>query len=300
MRIAVTGASGLLGSALVPALRADGHDVVRLVRRPPSAPDEVRWDPATRTLDPADLRGVDAAVHLAGAGVGDHRWTDSYKRTIRDSRVDGTATLAAALAALEPRPRVLLSGSAIGFYGDTGERAVDETAGAGTDFLAQVCVEWEAATAPAEQAGIRVVHLRTGLVLDRAGGALARMYPLLKLGVAGPLGSGRQYWSYVTMADWVGSVRFLLTAEGVRGPVNITAPQPRTNAEVTTALARAVRRPSLLPAPAFALRAVLGEFAGDVLGSQRVLPRVLQDAGYPFVHPDLATAAPAAVASRSR
>lgn len=297
MKIAVTGASGLIGSALVPALRADGHEVVRLVRRTPSAPDEVRWDPTAGTVDRAGLEGVQAGIHLAGAGVGEHRWTESYKRVIRESRVDGTRTFAAALASLDPLPAVLLSGSAIGYYGDTGDTAVDESAPAGSDFLARVCVDWEASTAAAEAAGIRVVHLRTGLVMSPKGGAMQRMLPLFRLGVGGKLGSGRQYWSWIALADEVGAIRHLLTAEQTSGPVNLTAPTPVTNAEFTRALAQVVHRPAVLPVPAFALKAVLGEFSHDVLGSQRVLPRALQASGYAFADPDLVPALRTVVAA---
>lgn len=296
MRIAVTGASGFLGSALVPALRAEGHEVLRLVRRPARTADELQWDPAAGILDPGALTGVDVGLNLAGAGVGDKRWREGYKRVLRTSRVQSTFALSTALANLPTPPRVLLSASAIGYYGDTGATAVDETAPSGDTFLAGVCRDWEAATRPAEDAGVRVVHLRTGLVLDRRGGAAARMLPLVRLGLAGPLGSGRQFWSWITLADEIGAIRFLLDAEDVRGPVNLTAPEPRTNREVTTALARALRRPALLPVPPLALRVVLGEFAGEVLLSQRVLPRRLLDAGYPFTLPDLDSAARAVVA----
>lgn len=290
MKVVVSGASGLIGSALVRALRADGHQVVTLVRRAAAAATEVSWDPAAGRLDARDLEGVDGAVHLAGAGVGDHRWTDAYKKTIRDSRVDGTRTLAAALASLERRPEVLVSGSAIGYYGDTGDRAVDETAPAGSDFLAGVCVEWEAAAAPAEVAGIRVAHIRTGLVFARDGGALKKQIPLFKLGVGGKLGSGRQYWSFISLEDEIRAITFLLRNSGISGPVNLTAPNPVTNADATAALGKALHRPSKLPVPKFALKAVLGEFSDDILGSQRVLPRVLTDAGFEFRHPDVTSA----------
>ena len=284
MKVVVTGASGLIGSALVPALRAGGHDVVRLVRRPARAADEVRWDPDAGHVDP--LSGVDAAVHLAGAGVGDHRWTAAYKETIRASRVDGTRTLASALAALDPPPRVLVSGSAVGWYGDPGDQPVDESAPPGEDFLARVVVDWEAATAPAEAAGIRVVRARSGVVFSREGGALGRMLPLFRLGLGGRLGSGRQYWSVISIEDEVRALRFLLETDSVVGPVNLTAPAAATNAEVMAAIAAAVGRPALLPVPAFALRAGLGGFASEILASRRVTPRVLTESGFEFRHPD--------------
>lgn len=290
MKIAVTGASGLIGSALVPALRSEGHDVLRLVRRTADAPDEVTWDPSRGTVDAERLAGTDAVVHLAGAGVGDHRWTEAYKREILDSRVDGTSTIAHAVAALDPKPAVLLSASAIGYYGDTGDRLVDESASRGEGFLAGVVEAWEGAAEAARAAGIRVVHPRSGLVMARGGGAWARMLPLFRLGVGGRLGGGHQYWSFITLDDEVRALTFLLTAD-VSGPVNLTAPTPATNAEVTAAMGSALHRPTVLPVPAFALKAVLGEFSSEVLGSARVLPRVLQAAGFEFRHADIRTAA---------
>jgi len=293
MRIAVTGSSGLVGTELVATLQADGHEVRRLVRRTPRTADEHRWDPAHRQLDDGVLADVDAVVNLAGVGIGDKRWTDAYKREVVDSRVDSTATVAAALAqaaAADPdRPRVLLSASAVGFYGDGGDQVLDESSPAGSDFLADVCVQWEAATAPAEAAGIRVAHLRTGLVLAR-GGMMSRIRPLFQLGVGGKLGSGKQWWPWISLRDEVDAIRFLLTAD-VAGPVNLTGPEPVTNAAFTEALGRVLHRPTVLPVPGFALSAVLGEFAQlGVLAGQRALPRVLMEAGYTFTHGDVESA----------
>lgn len=297
MKVAVTGSSGLIGTALVPALTGDGHEVIRLVRRTPRRADEHRWDPQHRRIDPALLADVDAVVHLAGVGVADRRWTAEHKRRVRDSRVDGTATISQALAdaaAADPaRRRVLLSGSAVGWYGDTGDIVVDESAPAGTDFLAQVCSAWEAATSPAATAGVRVVMLRTGLVLG-PGGLLKRILPLFRLGLGGRLGSGRQYMPWISLRDEVDAIRFLLTAP-VHGPVNLTAPAPVTNAEFTAALGRVVHRPARLPVPASALEIVLGELARvGVLAGQRAVPRVLLDAGFTFTHRDVEAALAAA------
>lgn len=296
MRVAVTGASGLIGSALVPHLRAHGHDVVRLVRAMPSRPDEVRWDPMGGTVDLAGLAGVDAVVHLAGAGVGDRRWTQAYKAEIRDSRVRGTDTIARALGRLESRPQVLVSGSAIGFYGDTGDTAVDESAPAGSGFLADVVVAWEAAADPARAAGVRVVHPRTGLVVAGRGGAWGRLWPIFKLGGGGRLGNGRQWWSFISLRDEVAALTHLL--EQGEGPVNLTAPNPATNAQVTEAMGRLVRRPTLLPVPAKALELVLGEFSSEVLGSARVLPRRLPELGFTFQDPTIDDALASALAAR--
>ncbi|GAA4659065.1 TIGR01777 family oxidoreductase [Kineococcus glutinatus] len=290
MRVVVSGASGLIGRALLPALRDAGHEVVQLVRRAPRAPHEVRWDPAAGELDAASLAGVDAAIHLSGAGVGEHRWTPAYKHVIRASRVDSTRTLARALAALEPAPRVLVSGSAIGAYGERGEEVLTEDSPRGGGFLADVVAEWEAATAPAAAAGVRVVHARTGLVAAHRGGAFGQVLPLLRAGLGGPLGSGRQWWSAISMPDEVAALAFLLEAD-VSGPVNLTAPVPAHSAVLLRAIAAALHRPAVLPVPALALRAVLGEFAGEVLASQRVVPEVLLRAGFTFTHPDAASIA---------
>ena len=287
MRIAVTGASGLIGSALVPALRARGHEVLRLVRRPAHSADEVRWDPEGGDVDLAALHGVEGVVHLAGAGVGDRRWTPEYKRVILLSRVNGTDTIARAMAHLEPRPRVLVCGSAIGYYGDTGERAVTESSPQGAGFLADVVAQWEAAAAPASEAGIRVAFARTGLVVSDKGGAWKRLLPIFRLGVGGRIGSGRQYWSFISLRDEVAALIALLEDDSYAGPVNLTAPTAVTNAEVTAAMGRVLGRPTVLPVPAFALKAALGEFSSDVLGSQRVVPEVLQQHGFTWSDPQI-------------
>ncbi len=263
MKIVITGSSGLIGSALVPALRDDGHTVLRLVRRPPAGADELRWDPPTRTLDPAALSGVDAVVNLAGVGIGDRRWTAARKRAVLASRVDATETVAAAVAAVDPRPRALLSASAIGWYGDTGDTTVDESAPAGHDFLADLCRRWEAATRTAAEAGVRVAHLRSGLVCG-PGGLLGRLLPLARLGLAAPLGSGRQWWSWISLADEVGAIRHVLGADGIAGPVNLTGPEPVTNREFTTTLG---------PGAAPAGRAPAGAAGGAAAGDRRVRRR---------------------------
>lgn len=295
MRIAVTGASGLIGSALVPTLHAHGHQVLRFVRQPPAAPDEASWDPAERRLDPAALAGVDAVIHLAGAGVADRPWTAGYRRAILASREDGTVTVSTAIA--DAGVPVLLSASAIGWYGDTGDTPTDETAPPGSGFLADVARRWEAATAPAQASGARVVHLRTGLVLSRRGGALGRVLPLFRLGLGGRLGSGRQYVSFISLVDELRAIRFLLGAGDVAGPVNLTAPHPVTNAEYTQTLAHALHRPARLAVPGALLRAVLGDFAREgLLAGQRILPRRLTEAGFAFEHPDVDAAIRAALA----
>ncbi|MFE7553386.1 TIGR01777 family oxidoreductase [Streptomyces gardneri] len=286
-RVAVTGASGLIGRALVRSLRADGHDVLRLVRRPAATADEVEWDPKRLYVDAAGLVGVDAVVHLAGAGVGERRWTEAYKREIRDSRVLGTRAIAEALASLAAPPEVLVCGTALGWYGDTGSRAVDESAPAGTGFLPSVCVEWEAAAAPAEQAGIRVAYARTGLVVAREGGAWGRLFPVFRAGLGGRMGDGRQYWSHISLHDEVAALRHVVDTPALSGPVNLTAPEPVTNREVTAAMGRVLRRPTLFTVPAPALKLVLGDFAQDVLGSQRVLPGRLLESGFDFAFPTI-------------
>jgi uncharacterized protein (TIGR01777 family) len=287
MRVAVTGASGLIGSALVPALRERGHDVLRLVRRATSAPDEVRWDPESGEVDLPALNGVDGVVHLAGAGVGDKRWTAAYKRMILLSRVNGTDTIARAMAHLEPKPRVLVSGSAIGYYGDTGDHVVTEASPQGGGFLADVVAQWEAAAQPAQDAGIRVAFARTGLVVSNEGGAWKRLLPIFRLGLGGKIGAGSQYWSFISLRDEVTALITLLEDESYSGPVNLTAPTPVTNADVTAAMGRVLGRPTILPVPAFALKIALGEFSSDVLGSQRVLPEVLEGHGFAWADPSI-------------
>lgn len=295
MRVAVTGASGLLGSHLVRSLRADGHDVLRLVRRPARRPDEVRWDPASNRVDKGPLSGVDAAIHLAGAGLGDRPWTPGYRRLVYDSRVNGTRTLASVLADLEPRPRVLLSMSGVGYYGNQGDRELDESSPLGTTYIAKIAADWEKATSAAAEAGIRVVTARTGVVVAAGGGAFGRILPLFRLGLGGRIGSGRQYWSWVGLRDYVRAMRFLLDHDDVAGPVNVCAPHPVTNAELTTALARLVHRPALLPVPALALKLAFRDFAEDLLGGQRVLPARLLAAGFTFDEPVLEDALRTAV-----
>ncbi|WP_018654891.1 TIGR01777 family oxidoreductase [Actinomadura flavalba] len=286
MKVTVSGASGLIGAALARSLRADGHEVRRLVRREPSAPDEVRWTPGEH-VDPAAVDGVDAVVHLAGAGIGDRPWTSARKREIYASRVSGTRTIAEAVARAAAPPRVLVSGSAIGYYGATGDRAADEGAPRGTGFLADLVADWEDAAAPAAGAGVRVVLPRTGIVLDRSGGLLGKVLPLFRLGLGARLGDGRQWTSWITLADEVAALRFLLDND-VSGPVNLTAPHPVRNADYTREVGRALGRPAKLAVPAFVLRAALRDFADEgPLISQKVVPARLEEAGFAFAHPEL-------------
>ena len=292
LQIGITGASGLIGTALGKHLRAAGHGVVPIVRRP-AGEGEISWDPSAGRLASADLTVLDAIVHLAGAGIGDHRWTDEYKRTLMRSRVDGTTLLADALAELgDDGPRVLLSGSAIGFYGDRGDEIVDEHSDSGDGFLAEICRAWESSTQAAADAGVRVAHLRTGIVLSREGGALAKMLPLFKLGVGGRFGSGDQWMSWISIDDEVRAITHLLTAD-VDGPVNLTAPNPVRNREFADVLGDVLHRPSLLPVPKFGPKLLLGGELADALlfDGQRVDSAVLGgDENFSFAHPDLATA----------
>ena len=285
MRIAVTGSTGMIGTALVGQLKAEGHTVLRLVRRKPNSAEEVQWDPAAGTIDLAALEGVDAVIHLAGAGVGDKRWTPKYRATILNSRLLGTTTIANAVTAL--KPKVFISASAIGFYGETGNRAVVETDRGGEEFLSAVCREWEAAADLAT--GVRTVKIRTGLVLDPTGGALGRLLPLFRLGIGGKLGSGKQWWSWITLHDEIKAIIHCLNTD-ISGTVNLTSPNPVTNQEFTGTLARALHRPALFPVPGIALKILVGGFASDILGSAKVLPKALQDSGFVWDYPHLTTA----------
>ncbi|MFF5358751.1 TIGR01777 family oxidoreductase [Streptomyces scabiei] len=294
-RIAIAGASGLIGSALARSLTDDGHEVLRLVRRAPRARGEVRWDPEAGQVDTAGLAGCAAVVNLAGAGVASRRWTESYKARIRDSRVHGTRTLAEAAARLDTPPSVFVNGSAIGFYGFTGDRVVDESAEPGSEFLSALCVEWEGATEAAREAGIRTAFARTGLVVARGGGAWGPLFPLFKAGLGGRMGDGRQYWSFISLHDEVAALRHLLFTPSLSGPFNLTAPAPLTNREITAAMGRVLRRPTLFTVPAPALRLALGGVAGDVLGSTRVVPTRLLESGFTFTYPEIDDAIRAAL-----
>lgn len=288
MIIAVTGSSGLVGSALRPALAAAGHRVVRLVHGASApGPGSAAWDPAAGRLDPAALEGVEAVVHLAGEGIATGRWTAATKARIRDSRVRGTTLLAERLAAMARPPQVLICASAVGWYGDRGDERLTEASGPGRGFLAETGQAWEAACGPAAQRGIRVVSLRCGMILSPSGGGLATMLPIFRWGLGGPLGSGRQFLSWIALDDVVGVIQFALATERLRGPVNTVAPQSLTNREFTAVLGRVLRRPAICQAPAFALRLALGEMAqGLLLASARVVPARLLEAGYPFRFPD--------------
>lgn len=287
MHVVVTGSSGLIGTALVKKLSADGHQVTRLVRRTPR-PGEARWNPDDGTIEAAALEGAHAVVHLAGAGIGDHRWTPEYKRELTDSRVRSTELLATTLASLERKPTVLLSGSAIGFYGARGDEDLDETSTAGTGFLADLCVEWEAAAAAASAAGIRVAFLRTGIVLSPTGGALAKQLPLFRFGLGGKFGNGRQWQSWIALDDQVAAIVHLLNAD-VSGPVNLTAPNPVTQADFTKVLGQVLHRPTFMPIPSFGPKLLLGgELANALLFTgQKVHPAVLGQSGYTFHHETL-------------
>ncbi|HEY5154220.1 MAG TPA: TIGR01777 family oxidoreductase [Acidimicrobiales bacterium] len=292
MDIAVTGSTGLIGTALCRRLEADGDRVIRVVRRRVAADEAaIRWDPAAGIIDAASLEGVGAVVHLAGAGIGDKRWSVERKREILESRTKGTALLAATLAGLERKPDVLVSGSAIGFYGDRGDEVLTEQSEPGNDFLAEICTAWEAEARPAADAGIRVATIRTGVVLSRDGGALAKLLPLFKVGAGGKFGSGRQWWSWISLDDEIAAIRHLID-HPVSGPVNLTAPNPETNAAFTKVLGRVLGRPSFLAVPAFGPKLLVGGELAEALlfTSAKVLPEALESSGFTFAHPDLESA----------
>ena len=293
-RVAISGASGLIGGALVAHLKSEGHTVQKLVRRATISPEEISWDPKAGTVDLTALEGVDAVIHLAGAGVGDKRWTKSYRAEILNSRLLGTTTIAKAVATV--KPKVFISASAMGWYGETGNRAVTENDRACNDFLSAVCREWESA---ADLAGdVRTVKLRTGLVLDPTGGALGKMIPLFRFGLGGKLGSGKQWWSWVTLHDVVRAITFSMQ-NPISGPINLTTPNPSTNQEFTAALARAMHRPALFPVPAIALKIAFGGFSEEMLGSKKVLPEALLASGFTFDYPHLGGAISALVDAQS-
>ena len=290
MKIVISGASGLIGTQLVAKLSSSGHEVVRLVRRSPKS-GEIQWNPKSGTLDAAALEGADAVIHLSGAGIGDKRWTDGYRKEILDSRTATTALLAKTMASLSRKPSVFLSGSAIGIYGARNDEQLTEVSTHGTGFLAEVCEQWEAAAKPAVDAGIRTVYLRTGIVLSPKGGALKKLLPLFKLGVGGKFGNGKQWQSWISIDDEIGAIEHLLTAN-VSGAVNLTAPNPVTNAEFTKVLASVLKRPAIVPVPTFAPKILLGGELADALlfTGQRVIPAALNASGYMFKHTTLESA----------
>ena len=297
MDVAVTGSRGFIGSALLPALIREGHRPVRIVRGRAAGDDELRWDPEAGTIDAEGLEGIGGVVHLAGAGIGDKRWTDARKRLILESRTKGTSLVARTLAGLTRPPSALVSASAIGYYGNRGDEPLDEQSTPGNDFVARVCVQWEGATAPAVDAGIRVARVRSGIVLGRDGGVLPRLLLPFRLGLGGRIASGRQYMSWISIGDEVRAILHALTQDGVAGPVNLTGPAPVTNDEFTQTLGRVLRRPTLIPTPLLPLRARYGsELVQHLLvEGQRVLPKRLQATGYAFEHPTLEDALRAAV-----
>jgi uncharacterized protein (TIGR01777 family) len=289
MIVAITGSTGLVGTALVNALEGEGHLVRRMVRRAVRDGDlDIHWDPIAGTIDAGALSGVDGVVHLAGENIAAHRWTDSFKAKVRDSRIRGTRLVCQTLAGLASKPAVLISASATGYYGNRGDEQVDESSPAGRGFLAEVCQQWEAETRPVRDADVRVVNLRIGVVLSRAGGALAQMLTPFKLGLGGVLGSGRQYLSWIALDDLVRAIQFSLSAAALAGPVNAVAPAPVTNREFTKTLGRVLGRPTVFPMPAVAARLAFGEMADEVLlGGVRVIPRALNSAGFTFQYPQL-------------
>jgi uncharacterized protein (TIGR01777 family) len=289
MKILVSGSTGLVGSALVPRLKAEGHEVLRLVRSAPTkGTGEVYWNPEKGTLDAEEIEGVEGVVHLAGESIAEGRWTEEKKQRIRESRVKGTTLISETLARLKTRPRVLVSASAVGFYGSRGDEHLNEQSASGDDFLAEVCRAWELSTQAAAQSGVRVVYLRFGVILSSEGGALAKMLTPYKMGVGGKLGSGEQYMSWITLDDAVGAILHALETDALRGPVNVVAPQASTNYEFTKTLGHVLSRPTIFPMPAFAARLMFGEMAdATLLASQRVEPARLQESGFVFKYPEL-------------
>src|SRR2546423_9510713 len=291
MKILITGSTGLVGSALIPSLKSSGHQIVGLVRSKPKDASEVYWNPEQGTINAAELEGLDAVVHLAGENLAAGRWTDEKKKRIRESRIKGTRLLSETLAQLNEKPAVLVSASAVGFYGNRGDEILTEQRPSGSDFLAEVCREWELATQAAAQAGIRVVNLRFGVIFSGEGGALKKMLTPFRLGIGGKLGSGRQYLSWIAIDDVVGAIEHALTNDSLRGGVNAVAPQAVTNREFTKTLGRVLSRPTIFPVPAFAARLAFGEMAdATLLSSQRVEPERLNEAGYTFKYPTLEAA----------
>ena len=291
MKILISGSHGLVGSALIKALEPDGHEIYRLVRHYPGAANEIEWSPERYSIALSLIEGFDAVVHLAGESIAEGRWTDEKKKRIRESRTRGTKLLADALGNLTDPPRVLISASAIGYYGDRGEEVLIESSPPGNDFLSTVCVEWENSTSHATAKGIRVMNARFGIILDKEGGALKKMLPPFRMGVGGRIGSGKQWMSWIALDDVVSGLKLALTNESLSGPVNFVAPNPVRNAEFTKTLGLELSRPTILPIPAFGVRFAFGEMADALLlSSQRVEPKVLNEAGFQFKFSDLRSA----------
>jgi uncharacterized protein (TIGR01777 family) len=288
MKIAVTGASGVVGRALTQVLKDEGHEVYSMVRRPAASPSEMTWDPSTGHVDAGRMSKMDAVVHLAGESIANKRWNDDQKRVIRESRVDATYKLASTLSAINPRPRVLVAASAIGFYGDRGEQILSETSSMGEGFLAKLCKGWEDSTLPAQASDVRVVHARISMVLSKNGGALSKLLPIFQTGLGGPIGSGTQYMSWIDETDLARAILYCIQNEDISGPVNMAAPNPVTNKEFTKVLAHVLGKPAFLPVPPAALKVAMGELADELLlCSQKVMPTVLQSAGFRFEYADL-------------
>jgi uncharacterized protein (TIGR01777 family) len=288
MKIAVTGSHGLIGEALCKHLTGRGHTVARVTRGEGAANGNIHWNPASASIEKEKLNGIDAVIHLAGENIASHRWTDEQKQKIKESRIKGTRLLAEAICGLEKKPEVVVSGSAIGFYGDRGNEILTESSKVGSGFLAEVCRDWEDAIAPVAEAGIRVVNARTGVVLSTKAGALSKMLPIFQLGGGGNIGDGKQYMSWISLDDEIKAIEFVLTNANVSGPVNLVAPNPVTNAEFTSALGEVLHRPAFIPLPGFAAKIILGQMADELLlSSQKCRPTKLESAGYKFDYPDL-------------